>query len=196
MPAGRAGQEAEPHGRGAWGCQLASAGRRWGAPRCRGSRGVFVLPASCQRAFWLWWVLPRPRRWLGQRKKEERKGWRAAPSAKRRRAAPCFCSFWPQDGTLKLYKELGARSIKVTFHPSPASSSREARREAGRGEESWRPPGRFLAPTAWGPAVPLGGQGSQRPTEPLLSNAGIAVWSSARPLQLDLRLCFLNRQKQ
>lgn len=87
---------------------------------------------------------------------------RSCPAAER--GASCGCCPWPQDGTLELYKELGAGSIKVTFHPSPAAASGEAPREAGRGEESWRPPGRFLAPTAWGPAVPLGGQSSQRPS--------------------------------
>lgn len=172
---GRAGQEAEPHGRGAWGrgCWLAPGGPEVGCAGVQvwpGRRGApFPLPGPPRR------VRPKPGRWLGPGKEEERRGMEGrsfCPAAGR--AAPCGCPSRPQDGTLKLYKDSGARSVNVTFRPSPAASSGEACREAGRGEESCRPPGRFLAPTAGGPAVPLGGQGSQSPAKPRLSKPGVA----------------------
>lgn len=90
--------------------------------------------------------------------------------------SPRSCISRALDGTLKLYKEPGARSVDVTSQPSPAPPAGEAPGETGRGEESWRPPEHFLGPPVCvgAPAVPLGDQGSQRPTEPLLSKPGIA----------------------
>ena len=113
---------------------------------------------------------------LGQRQNEGKKG-RLLLLPELLEPTPRSCISRALDGTLKLYKEPGARSINATSQPSPAPPAGEAPGEAGRREESWRPRGHFLGPPVWGPprpAVPLGHRGSQRPTKPLLSNPGIA----------------------
>lgn len=124
---------------------------------------------------------------LGQRQKEGKKRRLLLPEPLE--PSPRSCISRALDGTLKLYKEPGARSVDVTSQPSPAPPAGEAPGETGRGEESWRPPGHFLRPPVWGrpPLSPWATRAPRDPQSRCCQSQELPVWSSP----WALRLCFL-----
>lgn len=111
--------------------------------------------------------------WLAGPEKERKEGKAAAPAIAVGTPVPRGCSSQAQDGTLKLYKELGAQSVNMTFHPSPAPLPE---RLTGRQEEGRRVGG--LLDVSWRPqcGAPLSPGRSELPEthRGLLSNPGIA----------------------
>lgn len=135
------------------------------------------------------------RRWPGQRKKEERKGQRAAP-AQRQSARRLAVGARGHKMALLSFTRSWCSAHKGDIPPFPSRclwrGSQGGRKRGGELEASWTFPGAHSV----GPRCPPGR--SELPEThgaAPLKRGNWPVWSSARALLGDLRLCFPNRQE-